>query len=149
MTAWGQVTTSEPETAAQLSMRCWGEFALIDGSGADLRPRGRKTRALVAYLALHPGRPISRERLTGLLWGDRGEEQARASLRQAILELKPLSVGEFKPLTIDRDHVTLRPEALVTDIDRMKEAFAAADYGGLLGMLPESDERLLANLNDI
>src|SRR3954449_1303542 len=112
MAAWGQVTTSEPKAAAGLNLRCWGDFVLTDcASGFDLRPRGRKTRALLGYLALHPGRPVSRERLTGLLWGDRGEEQARASLRQAILELKPLSAGECNALAIERDHVMLRPEA--------------------------------------
>ena len=150
MTAWAQVTTSEPATTASVSLRCWGDFALTDcANGANLKPRGRKARALLVYLALHSGRPVSRERLTGLLWGDRGEEQARASLRQAILELKPLASGEFNALAIERDHLTLRPGALVTDIDQMRDAVAAANFERFLEMLPESDERLFGNLDGI
>jgi tetratricopeptide (TPR) repeat protein len=47
----------------------------------------RKTRALLAYLALPLGRPHARETIASLLWSDRGEKQAHASLRQALLEL--------------------------------------------------------------
>ena len=59
---------SEPETRPRVRLTCWGDFALADaGTGDSLRPRGRKARALFAYLALHGGRPVSRERITGLL----------------------------------------------------------------------------------
>ena len=38
----------------------------------------------LAMLALARGVPVPRSRLTAVLWGDRGEEQARNSLRQAL-----------------------------------------------------------------
>ncbi len=59
-----------------------GPVRLGNSAGDDLTPKARKTRALLAVLALSKG-PVSRARLTDLLWGDRGEDQARASLRQA------------------------------------------------------------------
>lgn len=129
---------------ARTRLRCWGDFAVSDEStGADLRPRGRKARALLAYLALHPGKPVSRERLTGLLWGDRAEEQARASLRQAIFELKAFTSAPRKLLAVDRDHLTLDPAGLVTDIDALREGVAALDS------IPEPDERLFADLDGL
>lgn len=137
-------------TAALSRLRCWGDFAITDPfSGADLRPRGRKTRALLAYLALHAGKPISRERLTGLLWGDRAEEQARASLRQSIFELRPFTNGPRSLLTVKRDHLVLDPAALVTDIDELRDSAQRGDLELLLHTLPDRDDQLFANLDDV
>lgn len=63
---------------------CQGSLA----PGEALRLPTRKAWALLAYLAVHPGREIGREQLAGLLWGERPEEQARASLRQTLYELR-------------------------------------------------------------
>ena len=150
MAAWGQAKVNDVVTMPRVTLRCWGDFALTDGiTEADLKPRGRKARALLAYLALHAGKSISRERLTGLLWGDRGEEQARASLRQAILELKPLSGEERGVICVERDHLTLRAGTLSSDVDRMRAALDAGDFEGLIGLIPERDERLFANLDGL
>ena len=43
-----------------------------------------KARALLAYLAVEAGRPHRRESLSSLLWPDRPDAVARASLRQAL-----------------------------------------------------------------
>ncbi|HEU4829291.1 MAG TPA: AAA family ATPase, partial [Gemmatimonadales bacterium] len=59
------------------------------------RPAGHlsaKAIGLLAYLALEPG-PHSRETLAALLWGESGDEAARASLRQALLHLRD-ALGE-------------------------------------------------------
>lgn len=50
-------------------------------------PRVRKSRGVLAVLALSAGRPVLRSRLTGLFWSTRDREQARASLRQSLHEL--------------------------------------------------------------
>ena len=44
----------------------------------------RTDRLLLGYLGLQSGRPVSRDKLCGLLWADRAEEQARGSLRQSL-----------------------------------------------------------------
>lgn len=145
------VTVDPVQSAgARARLRCWGDFALGDPvTGEDLKPRGRKARALIAYLALHPGKPVSRERLTGLLWGDRGEEQARASLRQSIAELRHLTNNGRAVLTVERDHLSLDPHALATDLDELRTAAANGEFERLAELLPEPDERLFANLDGL
>ncbi len=136
--------------AALFRLRCWGDFAIVEvATGRDVRPRGRKTRALIAYLALHPDKAIDRERLMALLWGDRGDEQARASLRQAVFELKPFAGGDSGLILVDRARLMVRGAALATDIDGLRALAAAGDFAGLAKALPERDERLFAGLDDI
>jgi PAS domain S-box-containing protein len=43
---------------------------------------------LAAYLAIHPERRFSREKIAGLLWGDKDEARARHSLSQALSDLR-------------------------------------------------------------
>ncbi|MBV7332531.1 winged helix-turn-helix domain-containing protein [Chloroflexi bacterium TSY] len=47
-----------------------------------------KTSALLAYLAIEAGRPHRRERLAGLFWSEKSERRARASLSQALHNLR-------------------------------------------------------------
>jgi TolB-like protein len=48
----------------------------------------RKVRALLAYIVLRPGVQIPRSIIANLLWGERSDTQAFASLRQALTELR-------------------------------------------------------------
>ena len=95
-----------------------GHFALINpASGKDASPPTRKARAILAYLCSHPGQHFARERIAALLWGDRGEAQARGSLRQALLEIRQATVSGPRILQSDRTHIwaesaSLEPEAL-------------------------------------
>ena len=73
-------------TIADLTLfGCFG-LKLADGSVADLP--GQKDRALLAILALNAGSPQPRERLAGLLWSDRGDTQARDSLKHALTRIR-------------------------------------------------------------
>lgn len=150
---------SFPEpSGARFDLRCWGEFSLFDRQQQDdSSPRGRKARAIIAYLASQGGSLVSPERLTALLWSERGDQQARASLRQTLLKLKPYATDASRLLVIDHDHVHLNMPLLTSDVARM-EAFARHDniealaqalsergerlYGGLDGLDPALDEWL-------
>ena len=85
--------------------------------GRSVLPLGRKTRALLAILALAAPRPVSRARLAELLWSRRHEDQARASLRQEIHRLldalQPFGVDVLR---VSRDHLALRPEVVWLDV---------------------------------
>ena len=88
-----------------------GGFRLTTGQGHAIEVAAKKNRALLAILALAPRRETTRDRLTGLLWSDRGEEQARSSLRQALVALrKDLGGLDADPLVLngDRDRKSTR-----------------------------------------
>src|SRR6201994_586153 len=89
-------------------------------------PSGRKTRALLACIALAAPRPVLRGRLAEQLWSRRPEEQARASLRQEIHRLlDALSAAETEILLVTRDNLTLRPGAVWIDVEEVMQATAA------------------------
>jgi DNA-binding SARP family transcriptional activator len=64
---------------------------------------GAKALGLLAYLTLE-SRPHSREELAGLLWGESPEQEARASLRQALKQLRA-ALGDI--VRCDRTSVEL------------------------------------------
>ena len=79
-----------------------GEVRLARETGEPVALR-RKPLALLAYLARRAPRVVPRSELTTLLWGERAEERARQSLRQALLELRQ-AVGdllEVTPITVE------------------------------------------------
>ncbi len=88
---------------------------------------GKKPQALLAYLAANAGRPQPRDQLAALLWGERFDEQARQSLRQAISKLrKVLGGGGAEIIKAEGDELTL--DADVTDVDaRIFESLAKED----------------------
>lgn len=115
-----------------------GGFDLQPGQGQATIPIGRKVRALLTCLALSPGKAWPRERLMALLWSDRGEEQARASLRQALAEMRRV-LGEPSPVRAEHDMVSLDPALVAVDaleFERLAKAGrweeAAALYRGPL-----------------
>src|SRR5512134_3296288 len=57
-------------------------------AGGPVTIRSRKGAGLLACLALADGKPVGRDRLCTLLWSDRQTAQARASLRQLLVDLR-------------------------------------------------------------
>jgi TolB-like protein/DNA-binding SARP family transcriptional activator/Flp pilus assembly protein TadD len=91
-------------------------------STAPGRRCARKTRALVAILALSAPEPLPRSHLTALLWSTRGHEQARASLRQALHELQEM---RLPLLSANRNQVRLRDQGLWVDALEITRASVA------------------------
>src|SRR5262245_40657550 len=128
-------TDQNPKRA---QLRLLGGFDLHSAEGRAAIPAGRKVRALLTYLALSPGQAWPREKLMALLWSDRGDEQARASLRQALAEMRRV-LGEPSPVRAEHDAVSLDPALLAVDaleFERLAKAGkldeAAALYRGPL-----------------
>ena len=89
----------------------------------NVLPAGRKTRALLAVVALSNPRPALRGRLAELLWSRRPEEQARASLRQEIHRLlETLSPTGTEIIQVTRDHLSLRPGVVWVDVEEVMRA---------------------------
>lgn len=69
-------------------MTLMGGCQVQTATGATVQFPTRKTALVFAYLALRAGRAEQRARLAGLLWSDRGEDQARGSLRQSLFAIR-------------------------------------------------------------
>jgi DNA-binding SARP family transcriptional activator len=107
-----------------LDIRLLGGFTLARGDGRVALPT-RKVAALLAVLALRPGESVSRERLCDLLWSRSAPQQSRASLRQALTQLRrTLADGSVDPLETAGDGVSLRPGPANVDADRLQLALA-------------------------
>lgn len=75
-----------------------GPFELRSDAGSLRLPK--KAQALVAFLALHRTRPVPREQLATLLWGNSATDQARQSLRQCLAVLRNVLGHEPSELLI-------------------------------------------------
>ena len=114
------------QSVTALKIELLGGFSARLGGGEALALKGRKAQALLACLALEPGEAHARDRLTGLLWGDRGEEQARGSLRQALAELRrALGAANGDLLIATRDTVALDGRAVASDVAEFARLAAA------------------------
>ncbi len=112
--------------AALLHLRLIGQMEARTPSGDSVLPLGRKTRALLAILALAAPRPVARARLAELLWSRRLEEQARASLRQEIHRLgEVLTPLDGEIVRVTRDHLALRSEVVWVDVQQVLGATTA------------------------
>jgi len=102
-------TSDAARLGGQLLVALLGPFDVKRADGQQLR-LPKKAQALLAYLALQPGRPIPREQLATLLWGNSATEQARQSLRQCLAALRnALGPDASEPIVADTVSVMLTP----------------------------------------
>jgi TolB-like protein/Tfp pilus assembly protein PilF len=95
-------------------------------AGQQIGVPGRKERGLLAFLAIPAGESRSRDKLAGLLWSDRGDSQARESLKQAIFKLRrSLDCLQPSPLLADREFVVLHGEAVTVDVSEFEQLMGA------------------------
>jgi DNA-binding SARP family transcriptional activator/Flp pilus assembly protein TadD len=128
-----------------------GPFRLAHGpERQNCTPQGRKTRALLAYLLLVPGRQASRDRLAGLLWSDRSEDQAKTSLRQSLAELRR-HTGDTGADWLDarRDTVIIQPGTVATDIERTEAAAMSGDLATVLDGVRNWTEEVMSDLSSL
>lgn len=86
----------------------FGPFDVADNLGNSVRPAGKKECAIIALLACSPQFRRSRNWVKSMLWSDRGEAQASASLRQTLWRLRRrFGHNATELLKVDRDHIWL------------------------------------------
>jgi DNA-binding SARP family transcriptional activator len=114
-----------------LEIRVLGTLEIVrDGVVAALPP-SRKTRALLAYLALMPG-PHRREQLCEMLWDV--PDDPRGALRWSLSKIRPLIDEPALPrLIADRNTVELRTAK--GDIDFFAAQVCADDKAAATGDL--------------
>ena len=71
-----------------LHLKLLGLFEAATATGQLLPIAGKRPRALLAFLAMPPGRPRPRGELAALLWGREEEQRARHSVSQVLTRLK-------------------------------------------------------------
>lgn len=113
------------------SLQLLGDFRARGSGGREISISAKKSRALLAVVALSPNRTVPREHLAALLWSDRGETQARSSLRQTLTVLrKELAEAGNAFLLADDDKVELQRSSIdidaVTFLDLASSSEAAA-----------------------
>lgn len=95
----------------RLTLSLFGPFA-AELDGKNLRIASRRSRAMLAMLALAPKAAVGRDRLAATLWPDRPEEQARASLRQELSSLRRALGSATDIISADATCVRLQSDAL-------------------------------------
>ena len=134
-----------PADPFAVRLRLIGHMEAWTLTSESILPAGRKTRALLAIIALSSPRPVLRSRLAELLWSRRPEEQARASLRQEIHRLlEVLAPAGQDILSINRDSLALRPGIVWVDVDEVLRA--TTTHPASLALL---DGELLESLDGI
>jgi DNA-binding SARP family transcriptional activator/tetratricopeptide (TPR) repeat protein len=127
---------------ARFRIRTFGGLQVLDAQDRPVVVPARKPAALLAYLAMQPGKEQPRSRLASLLWGSSGEAASRASLRQALLVVRrSLALGDDELVAGPGETITLA--AGTASVDALDlEASAAADSGE-----PEPVGSLLASID--
>jgi DNA-binding SARP family transcriptional activator len=137
---------NQPAATPAFVLRAFGAFSVTDADGTDRTPRSRKARALLACCALSAPAAVRRDRLAALLWSGRGWDQARASLRQSLYELRafsgvdpPLLIGDRTAVRVDHAAMMLDVTGIHHDSDGSEELLADLD-----GITPAFDAWLAA-----
>jgi DNA-binding SARP family transcriptional activator len=126
-----------PASAEPLRLTLYGNMQVRDANGNDATPRIRKSRAVLAVLALAAPKPILRDHFAALLWSQRDRDQGRASLRQCVHELQSALSADPLVLLAERNHLlldnrriaidarpgSLSPLQLLSDLDGLDPAF--------------------------
>jgi DNA-binding SARP family transcriptional activator/Flp pilus assembly protein TadD len=116
---------------AEFRLELLGEPASVRRGGAAINLTSRKSLALLAYLAMNRGQAPTRDRLVDLFWGERFEQQARQSLRQAVYGLRrALDAGEREPIVASGETVSIDATMFAVDawdFERLAASDAPAD----------------------
>ncbi|WP_419998887.1 BTAD domain-containing putative transcriptional regulator [Streptomyces boninensis] len=115
-----------------LQFRLFGTVEVADGAGRVLDLGTRKQRALIAMLALEPGRVVSLDRLIDELWAGEPPAQATRTLQAYVAHLRKVLEPDRPPRTPPRLLLTREPGYLLAaapgqvDLERFT---AGADEG--------------------
>lgn len=108
----------------RLTLHLRGPFR-ASGLDGDITGLSRRGQAMLAFLSQQSGMRAERGLLADLLWSDRSEEQARASLRQELSVLKKSFADEV--IEANRQLVWLAPSLVTVDTSERGEFLQGFD----------------------
>lgn len=132
-----------------LSISVLGNMSLAF-NGHDIKIKSRKSRAVLAFVALSENREETRERLVGIFWSESEEHKARASLRQTLRDLRQsLFEAGYHGLQTEKLAIEIDSDRLDVDLWAVIEAAEHHRVHPLLLNVPRIAETLLAGFEDI
>ncbi|MGI5160033.1 BTAD domain-containing putative transcriptional regulator [Microbispora sp. CA-102843] len=136
-----------------LSFRLLGPFEVTGGDGRVIDLGPRKQRAVLAVLALEPGRIVSLDRLIDELWADEPPSSATATLQSYVSNLRKVLEPGRRPRTPPAVLLTREPGYLLSvapgqvDLARFvswvedgRRALARREYAAVLGLIDRALE---------
>lgn len=124
-----------------LGFRLFGAVEVTDAAGRTLDLGTRKQRALIAMLALEPGRVVSLDRLIDELWSGEPPARATRTLQAYVAHLRKVLEPDRPPRTPPRLLLTREPgyllaaapgrvdlERFTADADEGRAALARGDH---------------------
>lgn len=111
-----------PDASPTLHICLLGALHLAWGQEPLPLPRTAAARSLLAYLALHRGRPLPRDLLAGTFWPDRPNAEARKALSDALWQVRQSLGPAAGRLAVEREAAcfTLLPQDTL-DVDSFGE----------------------------
>ncbi|RWM30917.1 BTAD domain-containing putative transcriptional regulator [Mesorhizobium sp.] len=113
-----------------MHIRLLGGIEVVSAGGKPLHFATRKTSLLFAALVLAGPRGLRRDRAAAMLWAGSGEQQARNSLRQALVDIRrlfPSTGDEAIRIEGNADTIWLATNADEADIWMFDRKIAADD----------------------
>lgn len=102
-----------------ITIKTLGEFSLYHHGEAVALPKSKRTRALLAYLAI-TAKTHRRDRLSELIWD--APSDPRGALRWSLSKIRTLvNEPSLERLVASREHVTLEKNALDIDVDHFDQ----------------------------
>jgi TolB-like protein/DNA-binding SARP family transcriptional activator len=112
--------------AGHITINILGPFEVVGTAGEKLAVRSRRSRALLACLAMETGESWTRSRLATLLWDKRSEQQGRSSLRQELVQLRK-DFGFTAPGEWGNDPFVCLSKQIQTDVELFRSAVSSDD----------------------
>lgn len=140
----------ESHTPQPVRFSIRGLFQVTNSVGADITPRGRKSQGILALLLTSKELRRSRGFLKDKLWSDRGPDQAAASLRFGLTEIRKAFGEERFVIGSDRHAVWLEPKHCQIDRGENHSGMTEDLFEGLDIRDPEFDTWLTSlRANDV
>jgi DNA-binding SARP family transcriptional activator len=95
-------------------------FRVTNNQSIAATTLGRKSECLLCFLALAQGMNSTREKAAGLIWSDRSDDQARASLRQELSQLRRVLGQDV--IEANKQSIRLVPEFVSIDVREFRAA---------------------------
>jgi DNA-binding SARP family transcriptional activator len=116
--------------------------------GADILPRAKKPRAILAYLCFAFGTKVPRARLASMLWDRVSDEQARTNFRRALCDLTS-AMGPLAAELILTGRATVRLNTNACWIDALAMLQSTYSDSGRIDLALLCTGELLEGLEDV